>query len=368
MALLYSLGIFIVQIAVLTVTVGFMALFTWKNHFPVDGRTVVITGGSQGMGRGLAKLLAQKGAHVVIVARDIKKLEAARDHIAEAARDPQSQQFHWISADLTDPAESVRVLEEVTAWNHNSPPDIVWANAGFSEPGLFIEKSVDQLRSQMDVNYWAATYTAHATLKAWLRPVSSSTRPGETPTSGDKQPSPPPRHLIFTSSVLAFYTLVGYTNYSPAKAAMRSLSDTLTQEMNLYNGARRHDPSLGPTADVKIHTVFPGTIYSPGYDNESQIKPAITRKLEESDPGQTEDEVAAASLRGLEKGDYLVTVGFLGSAMRGCAWGGSPRNNWVVDTLMTWATSLVWMFVQRDMDGKVWDYGKKNGLPVSKSP
>jgi 3-dehydrosphinganine reductase len=37
----------------------------------------VITGGSQGMGRGLAKLLAQKGANIVIVARTQKKLDEA---------------------------------------------------------------------------------------------------------------------------------------------------------------------------------------------------------------------------------------------------------------------------------------------------
>jgi 3-dehydrosphinganine reductase len=42
---------------------------------------VVITGGSQGLGKGLGKLLAKKGANVVIVARDVKKLEAALEEI-----------------------------------------------------------------------------------------------------------------------------------------------------------------------------------------------------------------------------------------------------------------------------------------------
>lgn len=42
----------------------------------------MITGGSQGMGRGLGKLLAQKGANVVIVARDLKKLESAIECIS----------------------------------------------------------------------------------------------------------------------------------------------------------------------------------------------------------------------------------------------------------------------------------------------
>lgn len=42
----------------------------------------MITGGSQGMGRGLAKLLAQKGANVVIVARNQQKLAEALKYIS----------------------------------------------------------------------------------------------------------------------------------------------------------------------------------------------------------------------------------------------------------------------------------------------
>ena len=41
----------------------------------------MITGGSQGMGRGVARLLAQKGANVVLVARNVEKLQAAVEYI-----------------------------------------------------------------------------------------------------------------------------------------------------------------------------------------------------------------------------------------------------------------------------------------------
>ncbi|KAK4926244.1 hypothetical protein LTR28_012153, partial [Elasticomyces elasticus] len=72
-----ALGVFFIVLAFDTI-----GLFRKKNQFPVDGRTVVITGGSQGMGRGLGKLLAQKGANVVIVARDREKLKAAMEYIS----------------------------------------------------------------------------------------------------------------------------------------------------------------------------------------------------------------------------------------------------------------------------------------------
>ena len=150
---------------------------------------------------------------------------------------------------------------------------------------------------------------------------------------------------------MAFYPVAGYSPYSPSKAAIKNLSDALAQEVLLYGD------------HVKVHTVFPGTILSPGNEVENKTKPGITFILEESDPEQTPDQVATKAISGLEKGEYLVTVGWLGAAMRGCAWGGSARNNWVTDTAMTWITSIVWPFVGMDLDGKVRKYGKEHGHP-----
>ncbi|KAI9779323.1 MAG: 3-dehydrosphinganine reductase [Geoglossum umbratile] len=345
-----SVLISLLAIAILAATMGFLGSIR-KNHFPVDGRTVIITGGSQGMGLCVAKLLARKGASVVIVARDVEKLKAALVEISSAASKPATQRFHYISADLKTPSESTRIVSEVTTWNNNTPPDIVWCAAGSSRPGLFLNMDTEHLREQMDSNYWSAAYLAHAILKPWLQPSTADTRKPTTPQ--------PPRHLVFTSSVLGFYPIVGYTQYAPTKAALRSLSDSLIQELNLYH------PTVSPT--IRVSTVFPATIFTPGYTQENLTKPHITKQLEEEDGGQTPDQVAAISVRALEKGEYLITTGLLGSAMRGAAWAGSPRNSRVRDTLMAWATGLVWLFVQPDMDRKVRKYGKKHGHP-SKYP
>jgi 3-dehydrosphinganine reductase len=193
------------------------------------------------------------------------------------------------------------------------------------------------MREQMDVNFWSCADMAHAILSEWLSP--SAVGKGNT------------RHLIFTSSVAAFYPVVGYAPYAPSKAAIRSLSDCLVQEVKLYD------------EDVKIHTVFPGTITSRGLETENKTKPEITYILEDSDPVQTPEVVAAKSIRGLERGEYMVTVSWLGDLMRGCMWGGSPRNNHLIDSFVGWVASLVWIFVGPDLDGKVKAYGKKHGHP-----
>lgn len=347
--------LWIVLSAILAIAVAVlldMRLFSRKDHFPVEGRTVVITGGSQGMGRGVARLLAQKGANVVLVARGLDKLEATIEYIRAAAAQPNDQRFHFISADMTDASECTRVVEEVKAWNHDRSPDIVWCVAGAAYPELFIRVDATRLQDQMNQNYFSAAFMAHAVLRDWLQPANTST-------------TAKPRHLIFTSSLAAFYSMVGYTAYTPAKTALRALSDGLAQEVKLYNGAKKHKSGTGPAAEVKIHTVFPGTIYTAGYEQEKLTKPGVTAKLEEDDTGQTEDEVAAASLKGLQNGEYLVTTALLGSIMRGAAWASSPRHNPLADTVVSLVSNVAWLFVQPDHDAKVTKWGAEHGHPAT---
>lgn len=255
---------------------------------------------------------------------------------------------------MTKNDENIRIIREVTAWNNNQPPDVVWANAGGAHPYLFIDTPWETQHAQMDLNYWAAAYLAHATLSSWLQPA------------GDKQQdaaaaqAAPPRHFIMTGSVASFAPLAGYVPYTSPKAALRSMADNLRFEMNMYNGFRRTNPGAAPAADVQVHLVIPGTIISPGLDNENAVKHPVTEILEEGDPKQTEDEVAAAAVKGLEGGGFLIATQWLGSLMRGGMLGGSPRNNIFVDTLASWVASIVWLFVGPDMEGKVFNWGKKN--------
>ena len=107
--------------------------------------------------------------------------------------------------------------------------------------------------------------------------------------------------------------------------------------------------------------MFPGTIFTEGYEKENLTKPAITKNLEEGDAGQTPEQVAAASVKGLERGEELITTnGVLGVAMKSGMLGGSRRNGrGFVDTVMAWLVMIVMVFVRRDMDGKVKTWGKE---------
>ncbi|KAI1412526.1 NAD(P)-binding protein [Hypoxylon sp. FL1857] len=317
-----------------------------SNEFPVQGRTAVITGGSRGMGLAVGRLLAEKGANV------------------KGAANPQTQRFHQISADLTLSSESVRVIDEVVAWNSGDAPDIVWCCAGSSHPTLFVDTPVSEFNAQMDNNYFTSLYMAHAALTCWLKtsrkaiPASSSSVHTDTSTT-QQSTSVPSRHLIFTASFLALYGFAGYSPYSPSKAALRSLSDSLSQEMNLYAAAYPNEPS------IRVHTVFPATIFTESYEAENRIKPDLTKLLEEGDGGQTPDVVAKNSIKALESGQELITTDLLTGLVKRSVLGGSVRGgilralgDWILACVM----GIVMAFVRDDMDRKTRAWGHKFGV------
>ncbi|PFH58460.1 hypothetical protein XA68_13666 [Ophiocordyceps unilateralis] len=314
-----------------------MGFFSWGNKMPVEGKTVLITGASEGMGLSVAQKLAARGANIILVSRNVVRLKEALSSVEAAAKHPDAQRFHYISADVSAPGYAQSVVAEATRWNKGASPDIVWCVAGTSVPELFVDMNMDSMRRQMDVNFFGTADMAHAILRQWL--------------AADAPVEKQARHLIMTTSVIAFYTVPGYAPYAPSKWAIRGLADTISQEILMY------------PQNVKVHVVYPGNILSPGYERENRTKPAVTKLLEESDPKQTPDEVADSAIRGLERGDYFITINFLGSLMKWGMLGGSFRNNWIVDTLGAWLVSIAWFFVHMDLHGKIKNYGKEHGHP-----
>ncbi|EWZ47125.1 hypothetical protein FOCG_11119 [Fusarium oxysporum f. sp. radicis-lycopersici 26381] len=329
-----------------------MGSFLSRDEFPVEGRTVLITGGSRGLGLAAARQLSSKGARVAIVARDPAVLKEALIQVEASARSP-SQRFFSLTADVTKASECSRVIAEVTAWNDDSPPDIVWCCSGSAHPTLFVDTPVEQLQTMMDSNYFSSAYMAHATLNTWLRPAID----GLTKKSTEAKILPA-RHIIFTGSFVSLYSFAGFTPYSPSKAAIRSLSDSLSQEMNLYAGAHPNEPR------VRIHTVFPATMPTKSLDDENKVKTDVTKALEEGDQILTPDECARHAIAGLERGEELIATStiirlvmttVLGGAIRGGFWTG------LANTLLSWVVMIVMVFIRWDMDVKVRSWGKKHG-------
>ncbi|MBM3139887.1 MAG: SDR family oxidoreductase [Chloroflexi bacterium] len=89
----------------------------------LDGKTVIVTGGGRGLGRAMAKALAEAGAHVVVAARTPDQLDQTVKEIADAGGEAYS-----VRTDVTDP-EQVNALVEA-AVQHYGRLDAMFANAG----------------------------------------------------------------------------------------------------------------------------------------------------------------------------------------------------------------------------------------------
>ncbi|KTW28568.1 hypothetical protein T552_01829 [Pneumocystis carinii B80] len=300
------------------------------NKMPLDGRSVYITGGSQGVGKALAILCTSKGAHVSIVARNKNILKEALKEMEKTqnVRCNSNQKLKAISADLTIAKEAKRALDEA----FETSPDIVFCCVGAAQPGFFVDLSPEQIEEGIKVNYLTAAYTAHAALRKMINnPLLSKASP---------------RRIIFCSSLLAFLGMAGYSQYSPSKAALRCLTDTLRQECLLY--------------DVKVHCAFLATVYTPGFEKEQLIKPELTKELEGIDQGQLPEIVALHIIKSLEKGQFFITTEIIGALLKNNMRGPSPRDNMVVDTILGYIASFIYPFVRISHDQIVRKYAKKN--------
>lgn len=111
--------------------------------------------------------------------------------------------------------------------------------------------------------------------------------------------------IVFVGSILSYMSFIGYSSYAPGKYALRGASENHSQLQERRADRFTPLPGLAETLrselqlyDISVQMYFPATIYSPGYEEEMITKPKITKKLEETDGGQTPEQCAQALLAG----------------------------------------------------------------------
>lgn len=125
--------------------------------------TVLITGASGGIGYEFAKVFAQNGYNLVLVARGEKKLREIAQELEQAHR----VSVHVIAKDLTDPASpKVLYTELQTA---SIEVDVLVNNAGFATYGLFAEIDLDKELQMMQLNMVTLTYLTKLFLRDMLK-------------------------------------------------------------------------------------------------------------------------------------------------------------------------------------------------------
>jgi len=157
----------------------------------VEGLTVVITGGSSGIGLETARLFLKEGARVAICGRDANRLETARLNLGGEASKLMSFQ-----CDVLD-KEQVNEFARAVGENFGGA-DILINNAGQARVATFAEASDDDWRAEFELKLFSVIYPT----RAFLPMLEKSGVPAIVCSNAllARQPEP---HLVLTSSARA---------------------------------------------------------------------------------------------------------------------------------------------------------------------
>ena len=127
----------------------------------LQGQTVLITGGSRGLGLAMAEAFANQGCRLILCARDEQELQRAQSMISELGAE-----VIIIPCDLTDRDQVQRMVDQARA--RFGSIDILVNNAGIISAGPIQTLTLEDFESSMDNNYWAAFHTTMAVLPSML--------------------------------------------------------------------------------------------------------------------------------------------------------------------------------------------------------
>ena len=115
------------------------------DRFNLDGKVAVVTGGTRGLGAGFAEALADAGADIMLVGRDIE-----RGHAVTQALTGRGATVTFTAADVTVPQDVTRILD--TTLERFGGVDILVNNAGACVHAPALEVTDEDWRHVMDVN------------------------------------------------------------------------------------------------------------------------------------------------------------------------------------------------------------------------
>jgi 3-oxoacyl-[acyl-carrier protein] reductase len=191
---------------------------------PIAGRVAIVTGGSRGIGKGIARTLARHGVRVLIASRGEVAARAVVDEIRSAGGTAEH-----VTADVSAPDGAPRIAD--AALDHFGGIDILCSNAGIFPPKPLRELTAAEIDEVFNVNLRGTMLVVRACLPALER-------------SGHGR-------VILTSSITGPITgYPGWSHYGASKAGQLGFMRTAAMEV--------------AGAGITVNAVLPGNIKTEG--------------------------------------------------------------------------------------------------------
>jgi 3-oxoacyl-[acyl-carrier protein] reductase len=191
----------------------------------LDGRSVIVTGGSKGIGKGIARVFARAGANLLVAARDEQTLQAASEDLSKES----AGRVETVVADVSKVADCRRIAD--TAVERFGGIDVLCANAGIFPERLLSDMTEADVDEVFACNVKGTMFSVQACLPA-------------LEASGHGR-------VIVTSSITGPITgFPGWSHYGASKAAQLGFLRTAAIE-------------LAPKR-ITINAVMPGNVMTEG--------------------------------------------------------------------------------------------------------
>ncbi len=233
--------------------------------FDLKGKTALVTGASQGIGRAIALALAKSGARVAVAARNLEKLKGVAGEIAAAGGEALA-----IAMDVAE-AEQVKAgFRE--ALEKFGRLDILVNNAALTRDGLAVRMKPEDWDAVLRTNLTGAHFCAQQAMAAMLRQRSG--------------------RIINVTSVVAETGNAGQSNYVAAKAGLIGLTRALAVEV--------------ASRSITVNAVAPGFIVSPMTDPLPQkVKDDLMARIPLGRMGTDADVAAAVVFLASDEACYI---------------------------------------------------------------
>ena len=235
-------------------------------------KKVVLTGGSSGIGKAAALLLARSGAEVCIIGRDRKKLDNALQEIRSKSVG-DGQKFSAVTADVSDRGQIKAAAPTIVETLGGI--DVLINCAGITHPA-YIDKIPDAVWDAMiNVDYMGTVNAVRAFLPWFMKQRRGN--------------------IANISSVVGYMGVFGYSAYAAAKFAVVGFSECLRQDLLPYN--------------ISVSVIYPPDTDTPQWHEENKIKPPETTALSGNIKVMRPEKVAAAMLKGIAARKFTIIPG-----------------------------------------------------------